>query len=157
MVPHRDTIAKLSRSGLVVYLIAMFIVPIATVFTLWHYMPPVSLHELDAVIDVENLGTAEQFNRLNKNSMIPEPRILVRNTGKEEWTHLIVELNQRYKIYRTETSIGPGETIISGLDFFQTREGIFFPPGKVALRHVRVYARLPSGSRATYEVEWKPK
>ncbi|MEC9094738.1 MAG: hypothetical protein VX438_18660 [Planctomycetota bacterium] len=153
---HRDTVSKLSRSGLTYYLIAMLIVPIATVLTLWYYLPPVSLHQLNAEILIENLETATQFDRLDKNSPIPEPRILVKNLGSEEWTHLIIELNERYKIYRTEPteSVAPGETLISGLDFFQTREGIFFAPGKIRLRHVRVYARLPSGSRATYETQW---
>lgn len=135
-------------------LVAMFIVPIGTVLTLWYYLPPVSLYQLEADVKLENLETAEQFDRLNRNMAIQEPRILVTNLGENEWTHVTVELNSRYKIWRHESTVEPGETLISGLDFFQTREGLFFPPGKIPITKVRVYARLPSGSRATYEVEY---
>ena len=135
-------------------LIAMFVVPIATVLTLWYYLPPVSLYQLKASVDLENLETAAQFNRLDKSMAVKEPRILVKNLGDTEWTHVTVELNSRYKIWRHESTVKPGETLISGLDFFQTREGLFFPPGRIPITKVRVYARLPSGSRATYEVEY---
>lgn len=150
---HRDKTAKLSRSGLVVMLVAMFIVPIATVLTLWYYLPPVSLYELEAEVRFENLETAKEFDRREIDSLVKEPKVVVKNTGKEPWTRLIIELNRRYKIDRTDSPVGPGESIESGLDLFQTREGIFFPPGRIPLRHIRVYARLPSGSRATYELE----
>lgn len=153
-VSHRENLAKLSRNGLIAMLIAMFIVPVATVLTLWYYLPPVSIHQLEASVRLENLETAAEFNRLDKSKAVQEPRILVKNLGDEEWTLVTVEINSRYKIWRAESTVEPGETLISGLDFFQTREGIFFPPGKIPVKHVRVYARLPSGSRATYEIDY---
>lgn len=154
-VSHRDKISRLSRSGLVGMLIAMFTIPVATVLTLWFYMPPVSLYELEAEVRLENLDTAAEFDRRDMNMVVQEPKIIIKNLGQDEWTHIIVEINKRYKIYRSESSIKPGDTLTSGLDFFQTREGIFFPPGKIKVKHVRVYARIPSGSRATYEIDYE--
>ncbi len=150
---HRDKTAKLSRSGLVAMLVAMFIVPIATVLNLWYYLPPVSQYQLEAEVQFANLETAKEFVRRVTESLVKEPKVIAKNTGTEPWTRLIIELNHRYKIDRTDSAVAPGESLESGLDLFQTREGLFFPPGRIPLKHIRVYARLPSGSRATYELD----
>lgn len=151
---HRDTVGYLSRKGLVAMLIAMFIIPVATVLTLWYYLPPVSLYALDATVEVVALETAKEFDRRDPNPKVPEPRLVITNTGDQNWTHMIVEINRRYKVYRTDAVVEPGGTIEFGMDFFQTREGVFFAPGRIPLKHVRIYARLPSRARATYEKEY---
>ena len=151
---HREGVAKLSRSALTGMLIAMFILPFAAVYTIWYLLPPVSEHQLQADIRIENLETAAQFNRLQRDSLVPEPRMVVTNTGDEEWTQIILEINKRYQVYRKDEKVKPGEQIISGLDYFSYK-GSFFPPGRIPLRHVRVFARVPSGARATCELEFE--
>lgn len=135
-------------------LIAMFVIPIATVLTLWYYLPPVSMHTLDAVVTLKGMERAEEYDRRETIPSVPEPRVVVKNNGKDEWTQLIVEVNKRYKVYRTDEVVPAGESIEFGLDYFMTREGLFFPPGQIDVKHVRVYARLPSKSRATFETDF---
>ncbi len=150
---HRDKVAKLSRNGLVAMLICMFVVPIATVLSLWYYLPPVSIYTLSASIQFSGLSTAKDFDRRDQNSTTPEPLVIIKNTGQEPWTHMIIEINKRYKLSVTEKTVEPGKSIALGLDYFQTREGVFYAPGRIPLQHVRVYARLPTGARATHEMD----
>lgn len=153
-ISHRDQVGQLSRKSFVAMLVAMFIVPIATVLTLWFYLPPVSMYTLDATVTLVGMERAKEFDRREAIPAVPEPRVVVKNIGQDEWTQLIVEVNKRYKVYRTDEVVPAGETIEFGLDYFMTREGLFFPPGQIDVKHVRVYARLPSRSRATYEADF---
>jgi len=152
-ISHRDQVGRLSQKAFIAMLVAMFIIPVTTVLTLWYYLPPVSMHKLDATVTFSGMETAEQYDRRDKDAKIPEPLISIKNDGDQQWTHLIVEINKRYKVYRTEEVVDPGQTIDFALDYFMTREGLFFPPGKIKVNHIRVYARLPSRARATYETD----
>lgn len=153
--PIRDQTLHLSRRGLVIMLAIMAVVPVATVLVLWWYLPPVAMHELKAEVRIKNLETAERFNRLDPLSGIPEPLVEVKNVGDTEWTHVIVEINGHYKLFRWDQIVKPGDRLGFGLDLFVTRDGIHFAPGKIPIKRVRVYARLPSGSRATCEFDYR--
>ncbi len=147
----------LSSSGLTRLLVAMCIVPIVTIASLFWYMPPVEDGKLEASISADGLPPASfyQTNRGDK-SVIKDAVLIINNDSEQDWTHLNIQINKHYQIYEKE-AIPAGQSRRYRLDRFITRTGAKFDISINPLKSVRIYARRPTKDRATFftEFDWE--
>ena len=81
--------------------------------------------------------------------------LVIRNTGEEEWTNINVRINRDFQVHEHDFPIKPGQERGFYLDRFVTRTGAMLDVRWVQIRHVEIYARLPDGSRATFEQDFR--
>lgn len=148
---------QLSTTGLTRLLIAMCMVPVITIGTLYWYMPPVFEGELEASVAAEDLPPASFYDtHFSKRDKVGVGVLLLTNDSERDWTHLNIQINKHYQVYDHET-IPAGETRRYRTDRFVSKTGAKFSLRYNPLRSVRVYARRPSGDRATFmtEFDWE--
>ena len=148
---------QLSSSGLTKLLIAMCIVPVVTIATLFWYMPPVHEGKLEASIDAEGLPSGSFYDQhYSERPKVEAGVLLLKNESDQDWTHLNIQINKHYQVYEHET-IPAGEVRRYRLDRFVSRTGAKFDLRYNPLKYVRVYARRPTKDRATFatDFDWK--
>ncbi|MEM9409994.1 MAG: hypothetical protein AAGA30_02705 [Planctomycetota bacterium] len=150
-----DNAPHLSSSGLTRMLLAMCMVPIVTIATLFWYMPPVHEGELEAGIAAEGLPVASFYEPyLDEREEISGDAVLIlTNESDQDWTHLNIQINKHYQIYEHEP-IPAGESRRFRLDRFVSRTGAKFNLRYNPLKFVRVYARRPTKDRATFATDF---
>ena len=148
---------QLSANGLTKLLIAMCIVPVVTITTLFWYMPPVHEGQLQASIEAEGLPPGSFYDEhFSERPKVDAGVLILKNDSEQDWTHLNVQINKHYQVYEHE-AIPAGESRRYRLDRFVSRTGAKFDVRYNPLRFVRVYARRPSKDRATYasDFDWE--
>ena len=145
---------QLSSRGLTRLLIAMCSIPVITIATLFWYMPPVHVGELQASISAEGIPSAKFYetDRGDKNK-IGDAILIINNDSDKDWTHLEIRVNKHYQIYEKEPLLA-GDSRRYRLDRFITRTGAKFDISINPLKFVRIYARRPSGDRATFTTDF---
>lgn len=145
----------LSRKWLITLLAVMCCVPVITIAVLWQILPPVYEHELPAAVRFEGIPSAAYYEIDVKDRDPVQKAILVlKNEGDEEWTNMIIRINRTYMAYEKDKPLAPGEEQVFDLNRFQTRRAVFFDLKYHRINNIQVYARLPSGARATYDVDY---
>ena len=150
-----DSAPHLSSSGLTKLLVAMCIVPVVTIATLFWYMPPVHEGKLEAGISAEGLPSAVFYEPhiSERDEWNQEPVLILTNESDQDWTHLNIQINWHYQIYEHEP-IPAGESRRYRLDRFVSRTGAKFDVRYNPLKFVRVYARRPTKDRATFATDF---
>ncbi len=152
-----DNAPQLSSKGLTGLLLAMSMVPVVTIATLFWYMPPVHEGELEASFTAEGLPPASYYetDRGDK-SKIGDPVLIVHNESDQDWTNLNIQINKHYQIYEKEP-IPARDSRRYRLDRFITRTGAKFDVSLNPLKFVRIYARRPTKDRATFvsDFDWE--
>ncbi len=138
-------------------MISMFVVcstVLTILFVLNAMLPPVYDMELKAEITPLGVPMDDYFSTPVKDRPeLPQPKIRIQNTGDEDWTNILVSINDKYKwspIPDDGGRIPAGESREFYVCRFQVRTGGAFEWDKLKVKSVHVYARLPSGERATY-------
>ncbi len=145
----------LSRRWLTILLTAMCTVPIITISVLWIVLPPVYEQELEASVRLEGIPRKEFYDqKLRDRPKTGGGLMVVKNEGEKEWTNIIIRINRSYMAYEKDFPLAPGEERVFELDRFQTRTSNRLNLRYYPIRNIEVYARLPSGARATYEVDY---
>jgi hypothetical protein len=67
---------------------------------------------------------------------------------------MIIRVNRSFMAYEKNEPLNPGETRGFELARFQTRTSAFLDLRFYPVKNVQVYARLPSGARATFETNY---
>lgn len=146
---------QLSSTSLTRLLIAMCLLPIITIMTLWYIMPPVAEGQLQCQFTAKDLPD-EDFYAIEywKRDEYNLGELHVSNLGDQDWTHLNIQVNRAYQIYDREP-IPAGTTKVFELNRFVSRAGARFSLRYNELKSARIYARRPKGDRATYYCEFK--
>lgn len=142
---------KLSSRGLTTLLIGMCLVPMVTLFALKQYLPPVFEGKLQANISAEQLPAASFYDTdYRERPPVHEPGVLIiENDSDQDWTHLSIRVNKHYQIASREPIVA-GEARRYRLDRFVSRTGARFQVRYNPLKYVQIYARRPTGDRATF-------
>lgn len=137
------------RSFLVI-LVLLCAVPVIAVALIWQNLPPVAEGKLEAHADATGLPNPDYY-QIDYRKRPPHSggELLITNTGSMEWTNINISINTFYQIY-DNVPIPPGETARFELDSFVSRTGARFSLQYNELKSVRVYARLPTKNRATF-------
>ena len=147
----------LSSIGLTRLLVAMCLVPVVTIASLFWYMPPVEEGKLEASVSAEGLPATSFYetDRGDK-SVVKDAVLIVNNDSDQDWTHLNIQINKHYQIYEREP-IPARESRRYRLDRFITRTGAKFDISINPLKFVRIYARRPTKDRATFvtDFDWE--
>lgn len=140
----------LGRRSFLVILVLLCAIPVIAVATIWQFLPPVEEGKLEAQVDAVGLPGTEYYS-IDYRQRPPHQggELLVTNTGSMEWTNINISINTFYQIY-DNVPIAPGETARFELDSFVSRTGARFSLQYNELKSVRVYARLPTKNRATF-------
>ena len=150
------TAPKLSGRGLTILLCFMCVVPVVTIAWLWSVMPPVFEGQLNADVSIVGAPPMDYYNRrLHERPPIQNVKVLVKNRGPEAWTNINVRVNKLYQIYEYRVLTEPGTVTEYDLTRFIFRNGAGFDIRFNPVKHVEIYARLPDGSRATFEKDFK--
>jgi len=145
---------QLGGRSFLVILVLLCTLPVTVVALIWQYLPRVEEGKLDARVTAIGLPAIDYY-KIDYRQRSPHSggELLVTNTGTQAWTHLNISINTFYQIYDT-VPIAPGETARFELDRFVSRTGARFSLQYNELKSVRVYARLPTKNRATYNYEF---
>ena len=146
---------RLSARGLTIALIIMTVIPIGTVLSIWAFLPQVYEGQLEASATSQGLPPADFY--LPRYDLRPPwtgGELILHNNSDEDWSHLNIQVNGFYQIHDIEP-IPAGESKSYKLEKFLTRSGGRFKLQYNQLKKVRVYARLPSGNRATFAHEFE--
>ena len=145
---------RLSHFWLTALLLGMCVVPLATIAVLFAYLPKVEEGTLQASVSAVGLPPGKFYEQYySDRPPVPTGELIVRNTGKQDWTHLNIQINGNYQIYE-RVPIPAGEERRFKLDRFVSRTGATFNLRYNPLRHVRIYARRPTKDRATYSCDY---
>ena len=146
---------QLSSVALTRLLIGMCLLPIITIMALWCIMPPVAERQLDCSFAAKDLPDAD-FYAIDywKRDEYGLGELHVSNLSNQDWTHLNIQVNRAYQIY-DDQAIPAGTTKVFELDRFISRAGARFSLRYNQLKSARIYARRPTGDRATYYCEFK--
>ena len=143
---------ELTPNGLTVLLMIMCFVPVVTIFVLWRILPPVLEGKLQAAVSAEGIPSDEYYETEARDEFrppVPPGRLLVQNLTDEDWEMPNIILNTYYQIYDTEP-IKAREVRAFDLDHFITRTGARFQVRYNTLKTVRIFAKLPSRERASF-------
>ena len=145
---------RLSHKALTLALIAMCLVPVATILALWNYLPPVYEGELEANVYAEGLPP-EDFYQVEyyKRPPFKGGVLVLQNQSDQDWTHLNIKVNGHYQVYDKEPIPARGERRYE-LNRFLSRSGARFSLQYNELQAVRIYARRPTKDRATFYHEF---
>ena len=131
-------------------LVAMCLIPVATIAALWQLMPPTHEGQLECRAYGEGLPTDEFYEvKYDQRPPFQGGFIVIQNLSDVDWTHLNIQVNGYYQIYDVEPIPAGGEKRYE-LSKFLTRSGARFSLRYNPLKSVRVYARRPNAERATY-------
>lgn len=145
---------RLSHYGLTVMLAVMCGIPLATIFVLWQYLPPVFEGKLEANVIAEELPGADFYAiEYYKRPPVEGGTLIVQNKSDQDWTQLNIQINGNYQIYDTKPILAKQEKRYL-LNRFVNRTGARFSLQYNELRRVRIYARRPTKDRATYYHEF---
>ena len=130
---------------------AMCVIPVAIIFALFSYMPPVYEGLLEAKITAVGLPPDSFYTDApyDKRPPVPSGQLVVENLSDQDWTHLNIQVNRHYQIIDKEP-IKAHSTKAFDLDRFQSRTGARFQVRFNELANARIYARRPTRDRATY-------
>jgi hypothetical protein len=146
---------RLSQKTLTMTLIAMALMPVITIGALWTFLPPTYEGELVASVTTEGLPGSEFYDvQYYERPEFEGGFIVVHNDSEVDWSHLNIQINWWYQTYDIEP-IPAGTEKRFQLSKFVTRFGHNFKLKYNELKSVRIYARRPSGDRATYYQEFK--
>ena len=141
---------ELTPTGLTLLLMIMCFVPVVTIFVLWRILPPVLEDQLQAAVSAEEIpGPSFYETRDDLRRAVPPGKLLVQNLTDEDWEMPNIILNTYYQIYDTEP-IKAGQVRAFDLDHFITRTGARFQVRYNPLKTVRIFAKLPSKERASF-------
>ncbi len=145
----------LSRRWLVILMAVMCCTPVITIFVLFRILPPVHEQELPAAVRFEGVPSAAYYETdVKQRAPVRQAILVLKNMGEEEWTNMIIRVNRSYMAYEKDKPLKPGEERVFDLGRFQTRRAVFLDLKYRPISNVQVYARLPSGARATYDVDF---
>ena len=146
---------RLSHRALTIILVCMCLVPVATIFALFNFLPPVFEGQLQASVSADGLPTEEFYQvEYYKRPPFSGGELIVNNESDQDWTHLNIQVNKHYQIYDTEP-IPAGTSKRFQLDRFLSRTGARFSLRYNELKSVRIYARRPTKDRATFYHEFE--
>jgi len=144
----------LSHRGLTILLGLMCVVPVVTILTLWKIMPPVFEGQLDTRITSTGLPDQDFYAiEYYQRDEFKGGELVITNLEEVDWTHLNIQINNNYQIYDIEP-IPAKKTRTFKLEKFVSRAGAAFSVRYNELKSARIYARRPSGDRATSYCEF---
>ena len=158
-----DRSPRLSTKSLTLLLGLMCLVPVATIFAIFNYMPPVHENTLQATVEGVDLPDSATYDLPFDDRPSPKKKgkLRVTNTGPDTWTNYNIRINRQfgdsYQIYEHHEPINAGETKEFELAEFVSRSGARFDLRYNPLRNVEIYARLPSSERATFNYIFEKK
>lgn len=153
--PEAKVSPRLSHQGLTIMLALMCIVPIVTIAAMWAFLPKVQKGTLHAEFAAEGLPQPTYYDTdYRERDDFKGGQLVVRNLSDEDWTHLNININRHYQIYDKEPIPAYSEKRYN-IDRFVSRSGARFSLRYNPLLSARIYARLPSKNRATFECEFK--
>lgn len=137
------------RSFLVI-LVLLCTIPVVAVAIIWQNLPPVAEGKLEASASAVGLPSPDYY-QIDYRKRPPHTggELLVTNEGPMDWTNINISINTFYQIY-DNVPIPAGETARFELDSFVSRTGARFSLQYNELKSVRIYARLPTKNRATF-------
>jgi hypothetical protein len=151
-----DRSPRLSTKSLTLLLGLMCLVPVATIFAIFNYMPPVHENKLQATVEGVDLPDQATYDLPfdDRPPLKKKGKLRVTNTGPDNWTNYNIRINRQfgdsYQIYEHHEPINAGESKEFELAEFVSRSGARFDLRYNPLRNVEIYARLPSSERATF-------
>lgn len=155
---HMDMAPRLSPLGLTILLGVMCVIPLATIAWLQVKLPAASTQTLKANVTHRNPLPDSIYEQPLYDRRAPEiaPSLLVENLGSEQWTKVNVRINKWFEFYY-DRPVDPVE--LNGrvevlLHRCRGKDGTPFDPLRNPVENVRIFARLPSGKRATYVQEF---
>ena len=145
----------LSRRWLTIMLGVMCVIPIVTISVLWQILPPVYEHQLDASVRLEGTPVSEYYElQVRDRPAIKGGIVIVKNESDEAWTNMIIRVNRSFMAYEKDAPLEAGAERQFELSRFQTRTSNRLDLRYHQIKNIEVYARLPSGARATHETDF---
>jgi hypothetical protein len=153
--PEIQGTPRLSHRGLTILLTLMCVVPIVTISAMWIFLPKVEEGTLQAEFGSFGLPAPVYYETdYRQRPEFKGGELIVKNVGDQDWTHLNININGRYQIYDNEPIPAHSEKRFN-IDSFVSRAGARFSLRYNELQSARIYARLPTKNRATFECKFK--
>ena len=153
--PETRNIPLLSPTRLTWMLGLMVMIPIVTLTAMEIFLPAVYEGKLECRMATVGLPEPAYYEtRYDLREPVTGGELLVTNLSDQEWTHLNMQVNQRYQLYDIEP-IPPQSTRSFRLESFISRSGARFSIQYNELKTARIYARRPTRDRATYTCDFK--
>ena len=152
---HMDRAPRLTPLSLSVLLLVMCTIPLGTIAWLQVKLPPATISSLEARVTEINSLPDSIYDEPLYDRLLPEigPSLIVENLGSEQWTMVNVRINNWFEFYydRPVDSVELDGKVEVVLHTCRGKDGTPFSPLRQPVRTVRIFARLPSGKRATFE------
>ena len=133
----------------------MCCVPVITIIVLFRILPDVYENELPASVRFEGVPSPAYYDTdVDDRAPVNQAILVLKNSGDEEWTNMIIRINRYYMAYDKDHPLKPGEERVFELNRFQTNRAVFLDLKYRQIKNVQIYARLPSGARATFDVDY---
>lgn len=140
----------LSRRALTALIALSILIPVGYALGLALWMRKIPEPPLDAMVRIDSMWI-EPRGQGQAQRLVPA--ISVKNVTPQAWRNLSIGLNKQF--YAQEPKgIPAGESITLPLEAFVARNGsVRFSPDQLDLRHVTVFAQIPSGARGVSEFD----
>jgi hypothetical protein len=145
---------RLSGPMFMLILVLLCVLPVATIALIWNNLPKTEEGKLKAKVATIGLPAPEYY-RTNFRDREPHTggELLVTNISDQEWTNWSITVNNAYQLFDKDP-IKPGETVSFKLEGFVSRSGARFSLRYNEIKSVMIYARRPTGDRATFYHEF---
>lgn len=138
---------RLSPRWLTFSLIAVALVPVILVATVWWAIPAKPEPRLAAEVFFEPVA----WPRDPSGNVRLMPGLRIHNPTSERWTNLSMGINNQFFFYSPEPLDAGGDFSVP-LSFFRTSGNQPYRPTVVRIKKLTIYAQLPSGRRAIRDV-----
>jgi hypothetical protein len=138
---------RLSPRWLTLSLIAVTLIPVTLAATVWLAVPSTPEPKLGAEVHLEPVA----WPRDGGTDVRLMPGVRVHNPTDQRWTNLSMGINNQFYFYSPDP-LDAGQDFSVPLSFFRTSGNQAYRPTSVRIKKLTVYAQLPSGRRAIFEM-----
>lgn len=140
--------ATLSRRQLTLALILVTLLPCGLAVLMWYSTPTSAEPTLDAEVKVGPAAWPDDGSAAARTV----PCVELHNPTGDNWENISLSINEQFYFYSAEPLPG-GQQLRVPLVHFHTKGNQIFTPDKHEIRHITVFAQIPSGARAILEVD----